>query len=230
MFLGSYYDAKDEEVLRNLQITHIVDATGEKLSQTAANNLGIAHMPVYIWDQEGADISEHFESVLSFIASATAVKGRILIHCRAGISRSTSLVLVHLLHSGLETSLRAAFTRVLLERPFICPNPSFRDQLREYEFTLLGSRSFEDDEDVLRLISSLNLCWSGIFTKESDFDRIPIAMVKSGKNQKFLQQEYPPFESDEQHEGEDSSVKVTKPKKPFLKRGEGKKGKPIGSA
>ncbi len=130
LYLGSYYDATDEKILKDLGITHLVDATGEKLSENTAMKLGLAHFPVAIWDAEGVDIASHFNSVLEFIESARSSGGKILIHCRAGISRSSTFVMVYLMKHGIVDSLKAAVKLVIDERPYVLPNPSFREQLQ----------------------------------------------------------------------------------------------------
>jgi hypothetical protein len=251
MYLGNFYDATDEGILKHLLITHIVDATGEKLSKAAATKLGIAYLPVKLWDIEGADITQYFDQVIAFIELAKSYKplspevdqstetgtttsdsgtqinstigggsgskGCILIHCRAGISRSSTFVLAYLLWARLEPSLRSAVRRVVTERPFVLPNPSFRDQLRAYELALLGSASFADDAEMLEFISSFNYCWSGMFTSESDFDRIPIVYAMQGKKNAISPlDEYPP-----EGAADNSQSSSAKPKKPFLKRGAG---------
>eukprot|EP01038_Epipyxis_sp_PR26KG_P017460 gene17460-24154_t len=216
LYLGSYYDAKDECIMSHLRITHIIDATGEKLSQSNSNKLGLSYLPIHIWDMEGVDIAQHFELVFSFIEQARSHPyGKILIHCRAGISRSATFVLAYLMQSGRVDCLKSALQMVVSQRPYVLPNPSFRDQLRAYEQSLLGKSSFADDVEMMELISSMNHCWSGLFTRETDFDRIPIAFVKKSANALTHIDEFPTEE-------QQTVVGDQKPKKPFLKKGTGK--------
>jgi protein-tyrosine phosphatase len=147
LFLGDQRQAVDEDVLRHLGITHIVDATEGRKSAAAAAAVGAAHMHVNVPDCVSADISRFFESTGAFIAAALhgPSPGRVFVHCRAGISRSTSLVLAYLLRAGLCGGLREGFEGVLCQRPFVCPNKSFRDQLRRYEHSLWLERNAEGD-------------------------------------------------------------------------------------
>jgi hypothetical protein len=218
LYLCGYYEATDEKILQQLNITHIVDATGAKMSAAAALKSGIQYLPVQIWDLEGVDITKHFDRVLSFIDAARESNGATVVHCRAGVSRSATFVLAYMLRAGLAESLAAALTLVVTERPYVLPNPSFREQLRKFEHSLLGTSSFEDDDSMLAHISSINHCWSGEFSRESDHDSIPVVYAKQQEQhagRAALLEEYPDAAVAEQIQA--------KPKKPFLKRGAGKR-------
>ena len=53
-------------------------------------------------DREGQNIGKHFASACSFIHKKKCEGRRILVHCRAGVSRSTSCVLAYLMkHEGM---------------------------------------------------------------------------------------------------------------------------------
>jgi hypothetical protein len=219
LYLGSYYDASDESIVSHLKITHIVDATGAKLSCETATKLGVSYLPIHIWDMEGCDIAQHFDAVLAFIDSCSAEpQGRIIVHCRAGISRSSTFVLAYLMKKRLVDSLQSALQLVIGERPFVLPNPSFRDQLRAYEMALFAKTSFADDAAMMAYISTMNHCWSGMFTKETDFDRIPIVFANKSAKALTHMDEFP-SEAAASAEGDSNP----KPKNTFLKRGSGKK-------
>ena len=172
LFLGNYYDATDVSMLQELGITHVLDATSENLSSACASSLGLSYLPIPVWDQEGADIASHFPAALAFISAASEAQGRVLVHCRAGISRSATLVMAYLMRAGHAGSLREALKTVVEQRPYVLPNVSFREQLLDYEMSLFSKRSFENDGDLLAYVSTMNFCWSGIFSRESDHDKI----------------------------------------------------------
>ena len=211
MYLGSFYDATDEVIMSDMRITHVVDATSEHMSQALATKLNLTYLHIPVWDMEGVDITQHFSTVLDFVQQARVAQGKVLIHCRAGISRSSTLVMVCLMTHGQVKSLQEAVHHVVTQRPYVLPNPSFRDQLRAYEESLFGTRSFATDAEMLAFISSINFCWSGIFAAETDFDRIPIIAASKQLNAIRLQDMFPTEEEKEKNE--------LKPKKPFLMRG-----------
>eukprot|EP01032_Pedospumella_encystans_P008364 gene8364-9939_t len=211
MYLGSYYDATDEVIMSDMRITHVVDATSEHMSQALATKLNLTYLHIPVWDMEGVDITQYFSTVLDFVQQARVAQGRVLIHCRAGISRSSTLVMVCMMTHGQVKSLQEAVHHVVTQRPYVLPNPSFRDQLRAYEESLFGTSSFATDAEMLAFISSINFCWSGIFAAETDFDRIPIIAASKQLNAVRLQDMFPTEEEKEKNE--------LKPKKPFLIRG-----------
>mmetsp|Transcript_51538 Transcript_51538/g.120919 ORF Transcript_51538/g.120919 Transcript_51538/m.120919 type:complete len:85 (+) Transcript_51538:1-255(+) len=71
--------------------------------------------------------------------------GACLIHCSAGVSRSSSVVISYLMRRrGM--SLREAYDTVKAARPQIAPNPGFWSQLLDLEMSLRGEVSMSPDE------------------------------------------------------------------------------------
>jgi hypothetical protein len=183
------------------------------LSFESAQQLGLTYLSIPIWDMEGVNITEHFEKVLGFIDDARATGGRVLVHCRAGISRSATFVLAYMLHSGYAPTLRDALRMVMDHRPYVLPNPSFREQLLEYEMSRVSARSFECEKDMVAYMSTMNFCWSGLFALETDHDKIPIITATRRIDYNKVAEQY-----DAALIGTADAEAV--PKKPFLKRGE----------
>jgi hypothetical protein len=234
LFLGDHISASDKEQLSGLGITHIIDATNNLsfTSQRVAYDLGITHLPIAIWDDEGVNIiDEVIPKIINFIQKAkeenSQEKGekqqekqkenRILIHCQAGISRSASLLISYLMRDQT-MSLKDAFIHVLKQRPLIHPNKGFRCQLLKYEEIIFeGKQSVADDDELLSIISQHNTMWiSQPMTRGNEFDRIPIRVMRE---RNVLLQEQP--EEITLPEDVEQKKKVV-PKKEFLKRGTGK--------
>lgn len=78
-------------------------------------------------------------------------------------------------------TLEEALTIVITERPIICPNSSFREQLVTYEKSLLGKNSLASELEVLDLIHKKSKLYSGDHATETDFDRMPIQALKTLK-------------------------------------------------
>jgi hypothetical protein len=160
LFLGDYEHGGSALVLGELGITHVVDATNEQSSKLSAGNAGAQYLPVDVLDAEDADLAAYFDRVNAFADACYEADGRMLIHCRAGKSRSAALVLAYMLHciardesgerckldlmggpaawgKGAEGEhklwLSLALQRVLQARPWVCPNVAFRKQLRAFE-------------------------------------------------------------------------------------------------
>lgn len=70
---------------------------------------------------------------MDFINNAVRIKESILIHCNAGVSRSSAIVIGYLMLVN-KLSYADAFSAVREKRPCIKPNCGFEAQLRSLEF------------------------------------------------------------------------------------------------
>ena len=155
LYLGDYTQATNATVLNELQITHILDASNENLSQESSQVLRLTYCAVNVWDLESENIAQHFKVTNKFIADCAKIPGgRVLVHCRAGVSRSASIIIAYLVWSRRFKTLREAIRCVVLSRPIVSPNEGFRKQLLEYEFQITGARSLRDDDAFLSAIHS----------------------------------------------------------------------------
>ncbi|ORZ33462.1 hypothetical protein BCR44DRAFT_1197885 [Catenaria anguillulae PL171] len=73
--------------------------------------------------------------------------GRVLVHCHAGVSRSTTIVLIYMMRR-LGYRLAEAFDLVFRARPIIRPNEGFGRKLQQAERALFGLEQ-----------STMPLCW-----------------------------------------------------------------------
>ena len=90
-------------------------------------------------DEPGARLSVHFKDTGAFIHEAIQGGGVVLVHCFAGVSRSSSVVIAYLMHyHGM--SYMQAFSHVKTRRSWICPNYGFVNQLKRYEAWLAAQR------------------------------------------------------------------------------------------
>jgi predicted protein tyrosine phosphatase len=140
LFLGDRVTASDMDRLTTLQITHIVNAT-EDVSNFFENCGHLQYLRCAIKDRSEAasEIAQHFPKCVEFINGCRASGGRTLVHCRAGVSRSATVVIGYLMvhcHWDLKTALRHVD-----ERRFVQPNSGFIDWLIELEHNLFGSTS-----------------------------------------------------------------------------------------
>ena len=212
LYLGDGLNATDVNHQKDLGITHIIDISGSKISQETAESLGLKYMSIHIWDSEDADIECHFKESNTFIEDCKLNNGKVLVHCRAGISRSSSLVLAYLLHSQVFTDLKSALMFVLKQRPIVCPNTGFRQQLIKEECRLYPTGQASSQEELESIIEEYGKLWSLVETVSTNYDRTPISMKH--RSDDILMQDAFPTEP----------VVINKPKKPFLKRGQGKSG------
>jgi predicted protein tyrosine phosphatase len=128
--------------MESLGITGIVCA----LSETEERRMmadrvlpdNIKKLYVRLVDTDSSDIASHFDSAAQFIHDEIQAGGRVLVHCAAGISRSTTLILAYLMRYH-DHDLRTAFNLVKSKRRVVRPNNGFFQNLIDYERSLLGA-------------------------------------------------------------------------------------------
>lgn len=97
------------------------------------------YMVVNIGDSLSENISQHFKKVFDFIDNSfgSGKKGiNVLVHCRAGASRSASFVIGYIM-KHLNFSFKEAYSFVSKKRAIICPNENFQNQLKDFESSTL---------------------------------------------------------------------------------------------
>jgi hypothetical protein len=127
LYLGSAKDA-DPDRLRALNITHVLNAAKE-LGGAPSTVAGVERMDLPIYDVHTENIERYFEQAAEFIQSAEAEAGRVLVHCRKGISRSPTLVVAYLMRTkGMKCDDALQFVRQ--RRSKVSPNMGFMEALR----------------------------------------------------------------------------------------------------
>ena len=120
-----------------LGITCIINATLEL--PTMAREQHDA-MQIAVEDRVASKLYVYFDLVADKIHSVHKSGGKVMIYCRAGMSRSASLCIAYFMrHKGM--NLEDAFQYVKKCRPIIHPNVGFMRQLREYEAKILARLS-----------------------------------------------------------------------------------------
>ena len=99
----------------------------------------VDYLNITIRDDPGADIGMHFDTVYTRIRKALA-KGHVLVQCRAGVSRSSTLAIMYLLRARREPLIEI-FLAVKKRRLVIKPNEGFYKTLLKEEKRLLGASS-----------------------------------------------------------------------------------------
>lgn len=130
--ISDWEAANNEEELKKNRITAVVSVLQIDLKQKELyKKMGIKSLVFPAQDHDGFDLSRFFEAANEFIASEVKT-GNVLVHCAAGISRSTSIVISYLIkHHNMK------FTEALKlcqsKRPCCCPNSGFKRQLLDFE-------------------------------------------------------------------------------------------------
>ena len=110
-------------------ITHILNVTIEIANFFPDN---FRYKSVRLYDLETSDLLPHWNHTWRFIDEARTSGGKCLVHCKMGISRSAATVCAYLMKERLWTKSRA-LDFIKSKRSIVSPNPSFHNQLVEYE-------------------------------------------------------------------------------------------------
>lgn len=136
LYLSSMKEANDEGWLRSHGVTHIVNATVELPNYFSGR---YNYMKLGLYDIPSQPIYPALEPSYNFIRSAMRGGGTVLVHCAAGISRSSSIVAYFLLKNETARAratdtqpptLDKIFEYLKERRPIVNPNRGFVEQLR----------------------------------------------------------------------------------------------------
>ncbi|XP_035907264.1 dual specificity protein phosphatase 19 [Anopheles stephensi] len=134
LYLGSQ-DCVRDEVLEKYGITHVLsvgietppivqyDCDGQRIVET---------MFVECLDIPETNLAEVLVKTNAFIDECRARGGRVLVHCNAGVSRSTAVVTGYLMQR-CDLSFMQAFGMIKSKRPCVQPNAGFIKQLKQLQ-------------------------------------------------------------------------------------------------
>ncbi|KAJ6661797.1 hypothetical protein lerEdw1_013319 [Lerista edwardsae] len=151
LYIGDLYIARDIEQLRRMGITHVVNAAAGRFHiDTGAKfykDLPVDYYGVEADDDPKFDLSIYFHPAAKYIRAALNSRGKVLVHCAMGISRSATLVLAFLMICENKTLVDALKT--VREHRGVCPNSGFLSQLRDLDIRLTSERG-RGRSDVLK--------------------------------------------------------------------------------
>lgn len=127
VYIGSQ-DCTISNILQAYNIQHI-------LSLGINVETDVKHKFVECLDLPETDIKPVLFDSLPFIAKAVECKENVLIHCNAGVSR-TSMVAIGYLMQYEKLQYEDAYSLVKARRPAIQPNEGFRKQLKTFDVHL----------------------------------------------------------------------------------------------
>ncbi|NWI54530.1 DS22A phosphatase, partial [Calyptomena viridis] len=125
-------DSEDHENLLKNGVTHILSVHNS--AKPVLEDM--TYLCISASDSSSQNLVQHFKESIKFIHECRLGGGGCLVHCLAGVSRSTTILVAYLMtvtELGWESCLAA--TKAV--RPYVSPNSGFQWQLQEYERTLL---------------------------------------------------------------------------------------------
>ena len=141
LYLGPQSAATSLPFLTAKAITHIVSVGCPNVpTPEHFKNPSKMHLKLPLNDKSsGVSIRATVLQAVAFIREAVASNpnAKVLIHCKAGISRSSTVVAAYLMQEQ-RMSLRAGLALIIQKREQAYPNPGFLEQLKEMEMELFG--------------------------------------------------------------------------------------------
>ncbi|KAM7040149.1 dual specificity protein phosphatase 22-A-like isoform 1-T1 [Acridotheres tristis] len=118
-------------------------------------------------DSSSQNLLQHFKECIRFIHECRLGGGGCLVHCLAGVSRSTTILVAYLM-TVTELGWESCLAATKAARSYVSPNFGFQQQLQEYESTLLqeyrawirrdyGRNPFQDQEELQHLLGQQQL-------------------------------------------------------------------------
>ncbi|XP_022079068.1 dual specificity protein phosphatase 2-like [Acanthaster planci] len=147
LYQGNAKHANSLEIITDLGITHIVNVTAEcdNVFEGKCNYLQLKYA-----DELGSNMKRRLPAAADFVAEALRKRGRVLIHCAQGISRSSTITLSFLMKYRA-WSFADAMTFLKSKRPKARPNRAFLIQLGDLERDLFGKKISDADEIWMNL-------------------------------------------------------------------------------
>ncbi|GAB9476797.1 hypothetical protein Gpo141_00013854 [Globisporangium polare] len=143
ILLGSREDASSREQLYDAGVTHICNCA-KQVSNSFEGEF--VYIKLNLHDSTSEELIPHFQTVATFLKHVEVLRGRALIHCISGISRSPALLIAYLMIDK-RMRLLDAYNLVRRKRRSMQPNQAFRLQLAKYEMMLFGASSVAKTED-----------------------------------------------------------------------------------
>jgi dual specificity MAP kinase phosphatase len=126
LYLGNINDASNLQKLKNEKIKYIINVTPD-IPLYFPKEFDYYRIPIY--DNANANISPYINPSSEYIDS-NIKKGNVFVHCHAGISRSSTIVISYLILKKKYTYDKA-YSLVHSKRPIIKPNSGFDNILRQ---------------------------------------------------------------------------------------------------
>lgn len=144
LYLGPCSAASSESFLSKHSITHVLSIGASPSTQVD----GVTYQRLSISDSVSSSIVKVTDTACDIIDKAISSKkgkGKILVHCLAGISRSPMVVAAYLMKQKGMT-LKEALGQIIRARPQVSPNAGFLQQLKDLDMELYGSVSLEVED------------------------------------------------------------------------------------
>jgi protein-tyrosine phosphatase len=129
IFLGPEKFAINDSSLVRRGVTHIVNVSSTSPCKYP-EKYKYLHLPIH--DRNDFEIKLYLDPCVDFIDEVVKTGGKVYVHCFAGISRSSTVVIYYLMKYH-KMRFSDAFDLVKKKRPVACPNFGFLNTLIELD-------------------------------------------------------------------------------------------------
>ncbi|KAM9850239.1 protein phosphatase Slingshot homolog 3 isoform 2-T2 [Aulostomus maculatus] len=135
LYLGSEWNAANFEELQKNNVGYILNVTREIDNFFPET---FTYMNIRVYDVEATDLLPHWTDTYNFINTARESGQAVLVHCKMGVSRSSSTVIAYIMKQQ-HWPLDVALAYVRDRRSIVKPNEGFMKQLQTYNGILNAS-------------------------------------------------------------------------------------------
>uniref|UniRef100_A0AC34RS70 Protein-serine/threonine phosphatase n=1 Tax=Panagrolaimus sp. JU765 TaxID=591449 RepID=A0AC34RS70_9BILA len=135
LYLGTEWNASNWEELKANKVNYILNVTKE-VDNFYPNQF--VYLKIWVSDEATTELLMHWQKTYEFIKNAKNNNSVVLVHCKKGISRSSSTVIAYIMKEYGE-SLESALNYVKEKRNCITPNSGFMEQLTTFDGMLQAS-------------------------------------------------------------------------------------------
>ena len=139
LYISSMNHASDIKMFETFGITAIINLAPQLCQNYFEHLPEFAYFTIYEEDRRDTDLSQYFDIAYRFIERYSKTTG-VLVHCAAGISRSSTIVISYVMKK-LKIGFHEAFEFVQERHPNTDPNIGFIQQLQEYEKQIKEEKS-----------------------------------------------------------------------------------------
>lgn len=148
LLLGGHNSIKNANELSCQGVTHVLNMAKElKLNTQEYSNKNIKILQIGAKDIDMYNIRPDFDLAFMFIDDCLRSRGKIIVNCARGISRSATIVIAYLMFR-YNLRLNQSYTLVSSLRPQVRPNSGFRSILAIYDLELEYARIYRLNQMV----------------------------------------------------------------------------------
>ncbi len=134
LFIGSFSDAIDPLFLKQNNIKLIVNAAKEIVIDYTIfgiEDMNVVRLNLDDIDSQLLNVNNSLDRTLEIMKQYIDQNKGVLVHCRAGVSRSASVIIAYLMKYH-NMSFNHAYSYLINKRPIVNPNAGFITQLMNF--------------------------------------------------------------------------------------------------